>query len=124
MIKAMLMLLFVTLFLFSCSSESSGDYGTTSKAFIFSLNNKEGLKPFKSNVRLPARAIRRFSRYGPIFGYDNIVIFDQANSNSNSRARFGYYNYYYVPSGVTSLYTILSGSNSFTPDDWEVFYLS
>ena len=123
MIKAMLMLLFVTLFLFSCSSESSGSRGYTSKAFIFSLSNKEDLKPFKSNVSRPAYAINRWSAYGPIFGYTgDIFIADQANSNSNSFTDFG--SDYPEPSGVTDPKTILAGSNYFTPDDWEVFYLA
>ena len=124
MIKAMSMLLFVTLFFFSCSSEStrSRDFGHTSKALIFSLSNKEGLKPFKSNVRRPERAIRRWSRYGPIFGDGDIVIADRANNNSNSATYFGVS--YPVPSGVTNRKTILAGSFFFTPDDWEVFYLA
>ena len=123
MIKAKLILLFVTFILFSCPSESSGGYGTTSKAFIFSLNNKEGLKPFKSNVTIPGYAIYRRSGYGPAFGYGgNIHIADQANSNANSFTRFGHF--YSVPSGVTDPQTILAGSYYFTPDDWEVFYLA
>ena len=122
MIKAMSMLLFVTLFLFSCSSESSGGFGNTSKAFIFSLSNKEDLKPFKSNVTRPERAIHRSSAYGPIFGSGNIFIADRANSNSISYAHLGFS--YSVPSGVTDQKTILAGSYSFTPDDWEVFYLA
>ena len=117
------MLLFLTLFLFSCSSEPSGYYSYTSNAFIFSLSNKEDLKPFKSKVRKPASAIYRHSSYGPIFGGVDILIADQANNNSNSRAyRFGHS--YYVPSGVTDRRTILAGSSHFTPDDWEVFYLA
>ena len=122
MIKAMLMLLFVTLFLFSCSSESSGGFCHTSKAFIFSLNNKEGLKPFKSDVTTPEEAIHGKSKFGPKFGSGDIVVADQANSNSNSRSVFG--SSYSVPSGVTDRKRILAGSNYFTPDDWEVFYLA
>ena len=110
------------LFFFSCSSESSGGYSHTSKAFIFSLSNKEDLKPFKSNVRTPESAINRTPDYGPIFGYSDIAIADQANSNSNSFTNFGFS--FSVPSGVTDQYTILAGSYSFTPDDWEVFYLA
>ena len=122
MIKAMLMLLFVTLFLFSCSSESSGGYGNTAKAFIFSLSNKEDLRPFKSIVRLPAYAIYRKSDYGPRFGARIIVIADQANRNNFSRASLFFA--YIAPSGVRYPKTILAGSYYFTPDDWEVFYLA
>ena len=120
--KAMLMLLFLTLFLFSCSSESSGGYSYTSNAFIFSLSNKEDLKPFKSKVREPARAIYRRRNFGPAFGrLGDIYIADQANSHGESYTNFG--NSYSVPSEVTDRYTILAGSDPFTPDDWEVFYL-
>ena len=35
--------------------ESSGRYGATSEAFIFSLNNSEGLSPFLSKVK-PGKA--------------------------------------------------------------------
>ena len=122
MIKAMLMLLFVTLFLFLCSSESSGGRGYSSKAFIFSLSNKEGLKSFKINVRRPKYAINRRSDYGPRFGVDMIAIADQANRNKFSRAYL--YLAYPAPSGVRDPQTILAGSYNFTPDDWEVFYLA
>ena len=123
--KAMLMLLSLTLFLFSCSSESefSGGYGHTYKAFIFSLSNKEDLKPFKSNVTDPSRAIYRYPDYGPTFGRGHdLHITNQANSYRRSYTNFGYS--YSIPSGVTDRYTILAGSFYFTPDDWEVFYLA
>ena len=120
--KAMLMLLFLTLFLFSCSSESSGGRSYTSNAFIFSLSNKEDLKPFKSKVSRPEYAIDRYSG-GPTFGDGpDLHITNQANSYRRSYTNFG--SSYSVPSGVTDRYTILAGSSFFTPDDWEVFYLA
>ena len=121
--KAMLMLLFLTLFLFSCSSESSGGYSYTSNAFIFSLSNKEGLKPFKSNVRRPEYAIYRSSKYGPRFGSRvGIIIVNHANRNKYSRAYLGYS--YPALSEVMDRRTILAGDVFFYPDDWEVFYLA
>ena len=105
-----------------CFSESSGGFGYTPNAFIFSLRNKEGLGPFKSMVATPSKAILRSSS-GPTFGdgYD-IYIADDANSNSNSYTDFGEYGDYSVPSGVQDRNTILAGTRFFTPDEMEVFY--
>ncbi|XP_078383112.1 uncharacterized protein LOC144665696 [Oculina patagonica] len=100
---------------------SSGGYSYTTNAFIFSLRNKEGLAPFKSMVTRPSNAIYRNSGYGPIFGGHDIYIAHNANSNTNSYTHFGHS--YSVPSGVQNSNTILAGTRTFTPDDWEVFYL-
>jgi len=101
---------------------SSGGYGLTSNAFIFSLHNKEGLKPFKSIVKDPSKAIYRDSGCGPTFGGGHqIKIADNANSNTNSYTNFG--SYYSVPSGVQDKSTILAGAYHFAPDEVEVFYL-
>ena len=113
----------ILIFLF-LSPDSSNTYGSSSIAFIFSLRNKEGLAPFKSIVIDSQRAIYRGSGYGPTFGTGHqIYIANNANSNSNSYTDFGQYNCYSVPSGVQSKYTILAGTNYFTPDEVEVFYL-
>ena len=104
-------------------SESSDSWGATSEAFIFSLNNNEGLAPFVSKVNKEdtGRAIYRSSYYGPRFGSD-VFIRDNADSNSNSRARLG--NYYSVPPAVQNERTVLAGiSKYFSPDEVEVFYL-
>jgi len=101
--------------------ESSGSWSSTSNAFIFSLRNKEGLRPFKSTVTRPSYAILRSSYYGPVFGQD-IRIYNNANSNQYSYTRFG--SSYSLPSEVQDQRTILAGTNYFTPDDWEVFYLA
>ena len=100
--------------------ESSGDYGFTRKAFIFSISNKEELDPFVSEVRRPDRAIYRVSGFGPVFGWD-IHIADNANSNSISYARLGVF--YPAPAAVQDPYTILAGTEYFSPDEVEVFYL-
>ena len=88
---------------------------------MFSLSNKESLKPFKVNVRKPKYAIYRTSSYGPRFGRSNIVIADPANKLSHADLATTTYP---APSGVRDPQTILAGSNNFTPDDWEVFYLA
>ena len=74
-------------------------------------------------VTKPQYAIYRGSGYGPTFGYGwDIYIADNAKSNTNSYASLGHS--YSVPSGVQDKKTILPGTNKFTPDEVEVFYLS
>ena len=100
--------------------EFSGGFGYTRKAFIFSISNKEELDPFVSEVRKPDRAIYRWLEGGPYFGYD-IYIDNDANSNSYSCARLGWY--YPAPAAVQDPDTILAGTFWFSPDEVEVFYL-
>ena len=105
--------------------ESSGGFGFTRKAFVFSISNKEELHPFVSEVRKPDRAIQRWSGWGPVFG-DDIGIANNANSNSLSVARLGWLyqdGYYPAPAAVQNRYTILAGTFRFSPDEVEVFYL-
>ena len=67
-------------------------------------------------------AIYRSSSYGPTFGGGHdIVIKDNANSNTNSYTNFG--QSYSLPSGIKDRITILAGTYKFTPDEVEVFYL-
>ena len=109
--------------------ESSGRYGATSEAFIFSLNNSEGLAPFVSKVK-PGKAgmaIERSSYYGPNFGQD-LIIHVEASRKRNSEASLG--RYYSVPASVRNKFTILAGPGRlagsqryFSPDEVEVFYL-
>ena len=104
-------------------SESSGGYGATSEAFVFSLNNNEGLEPFVSKVKKKNSryAIYRSSSIGPSFS-SGVYIDDNADSNSNSRARLGYR--YSVPPAVQDSDTVLAGAfKYFSPDEVEVFYL-
>ena len=107
---------------FGFSESGYGGWGATSEAFIFSLNNNEGLAPFVSKVNKEdtGRAIYRNSYYGPGFGSD-VFIRDNANSNSNSRARLGIY--YSIPPAVQDRYTVLAGTERFSIDEVEVFYL-
>ena len=101
------------------------NYGTTSKSFIFSLVNKEGLAPFKSMVQgsKSSKAIYHGSSYGPTFGRGHdIRIADDANQNTFSYTYFGHS--YSLPNGVTDPYTILAGTQYFSPDEVEVFYLA
>ena len=104
--------------------ESSGGYGATSEAFIFSLNNSEGLAPFVSKVKQGKadKAIERSSYYGPNFGQD-LVLDVQEGRKRYSEANLG--GYYSVPASVKDKgSTILTGKQgTFSPDEVEVFYL-
>ena len=95
--------------------------GSTSKAFIFSISNKEELDPFVSEVRRPSEAIYRWSGSGPGFGMSNIYIANNSNSNGRSYARLG--RAYPAPAAVQDPDTILAGTLYFSPDEVEVFYL-
>ena len=100
--------------------ESSGlPYGATSEAFIFSLNNSEGLSPFMSKVKQEFKylAIYRHSDNGPSFG-DDLVI---KATISQSIARLG--SFYSVPASVKDRFAILKGRGQYSPDKVEVFYL-
>ena len=104
-------------------SESSGGWSATSEAFIFSLNNNEGLAPFVSKVwkERPWRAILRISSSGPRFA-GNVYIVDNADSNDDSRAYLGWI--YPAPPAVQTPLTVLAGTEYFSPDEVEVFYLN
>ena len=102
--------------------ESSGGYVETPNAFIFSLNNFETLAPFVSKVMTEKkrRAIHRSSYYGPMFGGDLVIYLDAVNKK-DSEARLG--SRYSVPPGVQYRLTVLAGTEVFSPDEVEVFYL-
>ena len=112
---------FFLLFTFGFS-ESSGNWSATSEAFIFSLNNNEGLAPFVSQVEkgITDWAIYGNSQFGPYFGIDAIIT-DNADSNSFSEAGLGYF--YSAPPAVQDSDTVLAGTWFFSPDEVEVFYL-
>ena len=96
----------------------------TSKSFIFSLVDKEGLAPFKSMVKQAksSYAIYCWPSYGPVFGWGDILIADNASQNTHSHTDFG--RCYSLPNGVTDQFTILAGTHYFSPDEVEVFYLA
>ena len=71
-------------------------------------------------VRRPDRAIYRASWCGLCFG-DHIYIANNANSNSLSVAGLG--RSYPAPAAVQDPNTILAGTENFSPDEVEVFYL-
>ena len=98
-----------------------GGYGETPNAFIFSLNNSEGLPPFMSKVKQGFKhlAIYRHSDNGPSFGNDLII----KDIISRSTASLGAF--YSVPASVKDKDEILKGPGThFSPDKVEVFYLT
>ena len=100
--------------------ESSGGYAETPNAFIFSLNNFEGLTPFVSKVKnvKTKTAIDRSSDTGPVFGQDLTIFLDGAFAE----AILG--QFYSVPALLTDELAILDGhKGAFTADEVEVFYL-
>ena len=103
--------------------ESSGGYAETPNAFIFSLNNYEGLAPFVSKVKKDKtkNAIERDLFYGPKFG-DDLVIFLDARYVQDSKAVLG--GFYSIPASVKNKNNVLKGPGlNFSPDEVEVFYL-
>ena len=104
--------------------ESSGGYAETPNAFIFSLNNSERLAPFVSKVEADKTkyAIERDSFYGLKFGYDELVIYLDADYVKDSTALLA--KVYSAPASVKDGLAILKGPGlNFSPDEVEVFYL-
>ena len=97
-------------------------YRKTDRAFIYSLQNKEGLAPFKSMVKHDSQAIFMDISHGPTFGGGfDIHIANNAGHNVHSYTNFGHS--FLAPSDVEEKDTVLAGTYYFTPDEVEVFYL-
>jgi hypothetical protein len=97
---------------------------SSSKAFIFSLKNKDNLPPFQSQpYRNYGNAICADASKGAEFSED-IKISDFAGSNVGSSSSLGYT--YQPPSGYSydeyKTKTLLAGSKNFSPDEIEVFF--
>ena len=98
-------------------------HGYSTKAFVFSLRNKEGLEQFKVEPSNPRYATVSYTNSGPMFGPEiQIEHHTLGEGEGVSSAYLG--GGYYAPSGMKDGYTILAGSHDFTPDEWEVFYLA
>ena len=104
-------------------------YGSSSKAFIYSLTNNNGpghavYNPVKLRVKSDRyNAVVRCDSYGPIFGTGDIGISNNSASNTDSHTNCGWS--YPLPPGYSlsgSNCKFYAGSFSFTPTDIEVFY--
>ena len=95
-------------------------------AFMFSLKNKDNLKPFKAVVNQNSAYAFVHSYNGPTFGDNHdIYIPNNANSTTASWAKLG--RTYQPPPGYTldaaNTKALLAGTYYFTPSEIEVFYL-
>ena len=121
----------IVLYLKSLNTDGSKLYLYSTKAFIFSLRNNEGLPPFKSTLQYRwdlghwARkwAILNVEASGPHFGGANdLSLMEQGYAHEERRSRSNLGSYYTAPSGAHDRSTILAGSTPFYPDEVEVFY--
>ena len=102
--------------------QSHDGYGETSQAFIFSLQNNEGLELFKGMVKAPWNAVHRHLNHGITFGRGlDIYTADNAKLNLDSYTKSGFS--YFIPTGGRCQKSIPAGIYSFTPDEAEMFYL-
>jgi len=94
--------------------DSASGYVEDSKAFIFSLVNKEN-NPFKALCTNGAKAIYCDSSYGPTFGVGHdIYVGSGSNANQASYSSFGH-TYYHASQSK------LAGSFTFQTLEIEVF---
>ena len=103
--------------------DSSSGYSETPNAFMFSLNNYERLAPFVSKVKPEKKrwAIQRHSSFGPKFSND-LIIYCDLQRKQESKARF-LGTRYPIPPGVHYPLKVLAGTEVFSPDEVEVFFL-
>ena len=104
---------------------SSCGYTYASKAFVFSLYNKDGYNPVKlTQYQNQHYAMYHCSTHGPTFGAGgphDIYVSNNALSNSGSSTYCG--QTYSIPSGYSAgNCRFFTGANSFNPTDIEVFY--
>lgn len=101
-------------------------YRWSNASFVFSLKNKDNIKPFKSVIYRDFRdAIYTNYRTGPIFGKHDIYIASGAHKSRRSFANLG--RVYKPPNGYDygrlNTRRLLAGHSSFTVSEVEVFYL-
>ena len=105
---------------------SSYSYASSSKSFIYSLQNVNGYYPVKLQIKSghEGNAICGYARYGPTFGGHDIHISSNAGSNQGSYFSCGVS--YHLPPGYSSAnsscHASFAGSQYFTPTNIEVFY--
>ncbi len=100
---------------------SSGQYLSSSNAFLFALKYPSGVAPVKMPVLQPQRAILDLCSSGPIFGDNNIHVADNANSY-NTYPNLSYTNIsaYQLPAGQNAQ-TFFTGAINFQAEEIEVF---
>ena len=104
---------------------SGEDYRPSNNSFMFSLQNKDNLLPFKAPVCKIRNAIYSSRRCGPTFGGGHdLYIADNPHVNNKSYTYFGFS--YKPPQdyshGSEKTSSLLAGRCDFTPNEIEVFY--
>ena len=101
-------------------------YKRSTKSFLFSLQNKDNLKPFKCPIygHQNHGAIGCFYHWGAVFGYGHdLRISSDANTNQFSSTNLG--DTYRPPPGyehnTPQTRALLAGSYKFKPTEIEVF---
>lgn len=98
--------------------------GTTNhplEAFIFSLENKEALPPFKCSATDKTIAIYKNAEYGPSFGKAPLFKIEGEDGQESQAIIDAPYS---PPTEVVDKGTVLAGTNGiFPPYNYEVFYL-
>ena len=110
--------------IFSISFSGEG-FQQSYVSFLFSLKNKDNLRPFKAPVfRNHQKAICSHPSYGPNFGERDLYISNNSHVNQQSFTNFGAtyqpppgYDY-----GTPQTQSLLAGSYHFTPNEVEIFY--
>ena len=97
-------------------------------AFLFSINNVLGLKPFKIDVKESNKTGAAFNdpTKGPVFGFNDLTIaFNDSIIPRESESHIG--NAYSLPEGYEDPnevfdFGLLAETRYFTWEDFEVFY--
>ncbi|XP_028392267.1 E3 ubiquitin-protein ligase TRIM33-like isoform X2 [Dendronephthya gigantea] len=103
-----------------------GEYKRSYSSFLFSLKNKENMRPFKCPIKdgKNNRAISCSNIWVAAFGVRDLFISSNANTNQNSSSNLG--GTYQPPPGyepgVRQTNALLAGSCTFTPSEIEVFH--
>lgn len=101
------------------SWNSNDERISSSKSFVFSLQCHSGLVPTKFDVRNTQRNYSAYGRAscGPVFGWSDIVICNNANENSDSYFNGNNYTYPYD----VNPQTFRTGDEKFKVSEVEVF---
>ena len=107
----------------SASWGSSDQYKPDQNSFLFSLTNKDN-KPCKMKIdpNQHNRAISCHADYGPIFGFNDIEISNNSNTNSNSLSNLGdVYKHSQYNAGTNEAKSFLAGTEKFQLSEIEVY---
>ena len=107
----------------TASWQNSGGNKSDPNAFLFSLTNKDN-KPCKMKIdsNQHHRAIHCSSVFGPTFGYNDIEISNNSNTNTDSKSKLGdAYKHSEYNAGTNEAQSFLAGSQYFQLSEIEVY---